>query len=103
MSIQFRRLLGVDAVGRVDDVAVNDELAYIVKVSGNRDAFDLLLAPAHLSRDYLAVLAHALRVPLGVLVLAINRRRERAYGVAVDGLQVFVEPTILFRASLHFT
>src|SRR2546423_1832546 len=100
VAVQLRRLLGVNRVGGVDDVAVNDELADIVQVAGDGYALDLLLAPAHLARDDLAVLADALRVPLRVLVLAVNGDGEGAHGVFVDRLQVFVELSVLLGAAL---
>ena len=100
VAVQFRRLLRVNLVWGVDDVAVNDELADVVQVACDGDAFDLFLAPTHLARDDLAVLADALRVPLRVLVLAVNGDGEGAHGVFVNRLQVFVELSILFGASL---
>ena len=71
-------------------------------IVGDGYPFDLFFAPAHLARDDFAVLADALRVPLRVLVLAVNRRSEGAHGVLVDVLQVFVEPPVLFGPALDF-
>ena len=81
VAVQLRGLLGVDAVGRVDDVAVDDELADVVEVAADGDGLDLLVVPAHLARDDLAVLADALRVTLRVLVLAVDGGGEGAHRV----------------------
>src|SRR6266853_2926978 len=73
MTVQLARLLGVNPVRRVDDVALDDEFADVVQIASDGDAFYLLVAPTHLARDDLAVLADALRVSLRIFVLAINR------------------------------
>src|SRR5205085_1503504 len=101
MAIQLAGLFGVNSIGRVYDVAVNHELAHIVQVTGNRNAFDFLFAPAHLARDDLAIFSNALGMTLRVLILDVNRSGERAYSVFVDSAQAIVQTAILFRAMLY--
>src|SRR6185369_8265990 len=43
----------------------------------------------------------AFGMPVCVLVLRINRRRERAYRRAVDRAQLFIQTAILFRSLGH--
>src|ERR1043165_378402 len=98
MPVQLARILCVDVVRRVDDVAIDDQLADVVQVTGNLNSLDFFFTPTQLARDDLAVLADAFRVTLRVLVLDVDRRRERAHRVAIDRAQVFIQPAILFRA-----
>src|SRR6266516_2594025 len=101
MAVQFARLLRINRVRSVNDVALHDQLADVVQVAGDGDAFDLFLAPAHVARDYLAVFSDALGMALGVLVLDIDRRGKRAHGVTINSAQVLVQSPVLF-GSLRY-
>src|ERR1051326_6494038 len=103
MTVELARVLRIDVVRRVDDVAIDDQLADIVQVTGNLNSLDLFFTPTHLARDDLAVLPNTLRVTLRVLVLDIDRRGERSHRVAIDRAQLFVQPSILFRAIYRDT
>src|ERR1044072_2392760 len=98
VSIQFTRVLRIDVVRRVDDVAIDDQLADVVQVTGDLNSLDFLFTPTHLTRDDLTVLTNAFRVTLRVLVLDVDRRRESPDGIAIDRAQLFVQSSILFCA-----
>src|SRR5678809_407623 len=88
--VELSRVFRIDVVRRVDNLAIDDQLADGMQVTGNLNSLDFLFTPAHLTRDDLAVLADALRVALRVLVLDIDRRRESAHGVAIDRAQLVI-------------
>src|SRR5215212_424038 len=98
MPVQLARVLRIDMVRRVDDVAIDDELADVVQVTRNLNSFNLLFTPPHLARDDLAVTADTFRVALRVLILDVDRGGEGPHGVAIDRTQLVIQPAILFRA-----
>src|SRR6185295_4798735 len=55
MSIQLVRVLGIDVVRRVDDVAIDDQLADVVQVTRDLNTLNLFFTPTQLARDDLAV------------------------------------------------
>src|SRR5205085_11531956 len=96
------RLLSINAIRRVDDVALDDKFADVMQVTTDRDMLDLLYAPTQLTGNDLCILADALGMALRVLIFAINRGGEGAHGVAVDAAQVVVELPILVRTPFDF-
>src|SRR5436853_3839753 len=84
MAIEIIRKLGVDVIRRVDDVAIDNQFADIVQVTGDLNSLNLVFTPTHLARDDLAVSADALRMSLRVLVLDIDGRGESSDRIAID-------------------
>ena len=90
MLVQFFRFFGVDAVGRVYDVALDDQLADVVQVAGNGDSFNPVFAPAQLPGNDFTVAADPFGVALGVLVFDIDGRGKSAHRVFVDFPQAVI-------------
>ena len=98
--IEFGRFLCVDAVGSVDDLALDGEFAYVVQVTRDGDAFDLFFAPAEFGGDDLREFADANRVALGVFVLAVDGRGKRFYRVVICRAHFVKEFAVLVRVTL---
>ena len=71
-----------------------------MQITGNRGTLDLLWSPAQLGGDDLAEFADADRVPLRVLVLAVDRGCERSHSVVIGRAHLLKELLILFRTTL---
>ena len=45
------RFFGVESLGRVDHTEINNQLANVMEVTGDRNSFNFLVAPAHRAGD----------------------------------------------------
>ena len=73
-----------------------------MQVTGDGDAFNLLVAPAHFARDDFAVLADAYRMALRVSILDIDGRGKGLHRLFIDFSQTIIEPLVLNRFVLDF-
>src|ERR1043166_9614004 len=74
-----------------------------MEVSGNRNAFDFVVAPTHFARDDFAIFADADGMPLRVSILDIDRGGEGMHGFPINLPQAFVKALVLFGLSFDLS
>src|SRR5262245_41504735 len=74
-----------------------------MQVTGDRNAFNLVVGPAHFARDNFAVLANPNRMTLRVTILDVDGGGERVYSFSVNFPETVIKALILFGLAFDFT